>query len=111
MKLSPGEDESELSSSEIAIDDLKVVDADLGFSFGVTRMEMREAMIIEEHRDRDPEEATDRRHGTDDPAGSGRLERVPRYVPRLSRFCPDSTALNSTRLSRSERACAPGPIS
>jgi hypothetical protein len=63
MKLSPGEDESELSSSEIAIDDLKVVDADLGFSFGVTRVEMREAMVIEEHRDRDPEEAAYRRHG------------------------------------------------
>jgi hypothetical protein len=34
----------------------------LAFSFGMARMEMREAVIVEEHRNRDPEEAADRRH-------------------------------------------------
>jgi hypothetical protein len=47
MKLCPGEDEAELSSAQAAVDDLEVVDSDLGFAFGVTCMEMREAMIVE----------------------------------------------------------------
>jgi hypothetical protein len=62
MELSPGEDEAELPATQAAIDDLEVVDPDLGFAFGVARVEMWEAMIIEEHRDGDPEEAAYRRH-------------------------------------------------
>jgi hypothetical protein len=62
VKLGPGEDEAELSATEVTVDYLEVVDPDLGFAFSVTGMEVREAMIIEEHRDRDPEEAAYRRH-------------------------------------------------
>jgi hypothetical protein len=62
MKLGPREDETQLPAAKVAVDHLEVVDADLCFSFGVPRVEMRETVIIEEHRDRDPEEAADRRH-------------------------------------------------
>ena len=62
MELGPGEDEAELSATQVAVDDFEVVDADLCFSFGMPRMEMREAVIVEEHRDRDPEEAADGWH-------------------------------------------------
>ena len=64
MKLSPGEDEAELPATQVAVNDLEVVDPDLGFAFGMARVEMWEAMIIEEHRNRDPEEAAYRRHGS-----------------------------------------------
>jgi hypothetical protein len=63
MELGPCENEAELPPTQVAVDDLEVVDPDLGFAFSVTRMEMREAVIIEEHCDRDPEEAAYRRHG------------------------------------------------
>jgi hypothetical protein len=62
MELGPGENEAELPATQVAVDDLEVVDPDLGFTFSVTGMEMREAVIVEEHRDRDPEEAAYRRH-------------------------------------------------
>jgi len=62
MKLCPSEDEAQLSATEVAVNHLEIVDADLGFAFGVSGMEMREAVIVEEHRDRDPEEAADSRH-------------------------------------------------
>jgi hypothetical protein len=45
MELSPSEDEAELSAAEVAVDDLEIVDAHLRFSFGMTGMEMREAMV------------------------------------------------------------------
>jgi hypothetical protein len=54
MKLGPGENEAELPATQVAVDDLEVVDPDFGFAFGMARVEMWEAMIIEEHRDRDP---------------------------------------------------------
>jgi hypothetical protein len=62
MELSPSEDEAELSAAKVAVDDLEIVDADLRFSFGMAGVEMREAMIVEEHCDRNPEEAAYRRH-------------------------------------------------
>jgi hypothetical protein len=62
MKLGPGENEAELPATQVAVDDLEVVDPDLGFAFGMARMEMGEAMIVEEHRDRDPKEAAYGRH-------------------------------------------------
>lgn len=58
----PGEHEAQLPPAEVAVDDFEVVDADLRFSFGMAGVEMREAVIVKEHRDRDPEEATDCRH-------------------------------------------------
>ena len=62
MELGPCENEAELPATQAAVNDLEVVDPDLGFAFSVTGMEMREAVIVEEHRDRDPEEAAYRRH-------------------------------------------------
>lgn len=68
MELCPGENESQLPATEVAVHDLKVVDSDLGFSFGVASMEVREAVIVEEHDDGDPKEAADRRHAAIMPA-------------------------------------------
>lgn len=48
MELCPGEDESQLAATEAAVHDLQVVDAYLGFSFGMASMEVREAVIVEE---------------------------------------------------------------
>lgn len=63
MELCPGEDESQLATTEVAVHDLQVVDPDLGFPFRMASMEVREAVIVEEHDDDDPEEAADRGHG------------------------------------------------
>lgn len=54
MELCPGEDETELPASKGAVHHLEIVDPDLGFAFGVAGMEMREAVIVEEHDDGDP---------------------------------------------------------
>jgi hypothetical protein len=62
MKLRPSKDESELPAAHIAVHDLEVVDLNLGFSFGMASMEVREAVIVKEHDDGDPEEAADRWH-------------------------------------------------
>jgi hypothetical protein len=61
MELCPGEHESQLAATESAVHDFKVVDPHLGFSFGMASMEVREAVIVEEHDDGYPEEAADRR--------------------------------------------------
>jgi hypothetical protein len=50
MKLSPSEDESQLPATQIAIHDLQVVESNLGFSFGMAGMEVREAVIVEEQK-------------------------------------------------------------
>jgi hypothetical protein len=62
VELSPSEDEAELAAAQVAVDHLEIVDADLRFSFSMAGMEMREAMVVEEHRDRDPIEAANRWH-------------------------------------------------
>jgi hypothetical protein len=41
MELRPGEDESQLAATEVAVHDLEVVDSDLGFSFRMSSVEMR----------------------------------------------------------------------
>lgn len=53
-----------MSSAETAVEDFQVVDSHLGFPGGVAGMKMRKSVIVEKHRDRDPEEAADRRHQT-----------------------------------------------
>ena len=55
---------AQLTTTEVAVHDLEVVDADLRFAFGMASMEMREAVVVEEHRDRDPE--VERRSRDDD---------------------------------------------
>ncbi len=64
MKLCPRKDESQLSATEVAVHELQVVDSDLGLSFRVASMEVREAVIVEEHDDGDPKEAADCRHAS-----------------------------------------------
>ena len=54
--------QAQLTAAEAAVDHLKVVDADLRFSFGMARVEVRKAVIVEEHCDRDPKEAAYRWH-------------------------------------------------
>lgn len=71
MELRPGEDESQLAATEVAVHDLEVVDSDLGFSFGMASMEVGEAVIIEEHDDGNPEEAADRGHAPNHAYGIG----------------------------------------
>jgi hypothetical protein len=64
VELCPGEDESQLAATEVAVHHLQVVDSDLGFSFRMASMEVGEAVIVEEHDDGDPKEAADRWHGS-----------------------------------------------
>jgi len=59
-----------LATTEVAVHDLEVVDSDLGFSFGMASMEVREAVIVEEHDDGDSKEAADRRHASIMPVAS-----------------------------------------
>jgi len=62
VKLSPCEHESQLAAPEAGLDHLQGVDAYLCASVRVAGMEVRRPVIVEVHRDHDPEEATDRRH-------------------------------------------------
>jgi hypothetical protein len=62
VKLGPGEHEPQLASCEIALDHVDLVNSDLGVTVSVPGMEVRVAVIVELHRDRDPEEAADSRH-------------------------------------------------
>src|SRR5262245_25448914 len=62
MKLGPGEDEAKLEPTEVALDHFEIVDPDLGYAVWVPRMEVREAVILEEHANGDPEETADRGH-------------------------------------------------
>jgi FMN-dependent NADH-azoreductase len=62
MELRPGEYEPQLAPAEAALDDLESVDPYLRRSVGMSGVKVRRAVIIEVHRDHDPEEAADRRH-------------------------------------------------
>ena len=63
MHLGPGKDKSKLSPPESAVHHLERVDPDLSPAAIMPRVEMRMAVIIEVHRDHDPEEAANSRHG------------------------------------------------
>lgn len=62
MELGPGKDKTELSVSETAVDDLKVVDPDLSLAVSVVGVKVGMAVVVKVHRDRDSEEAADCRH-------------------------------------------------
>jgi hypothetical protein len=62
MELGPSKYESQLPSPQAVVDDFQIVDAHLGFTVGVKGMEVREAVIVEEHSDCDPMETADRWH-------------------------------------------------
>jgi hypothetical protein len=63
VQLSPGKHEAQLPPPEAAVDHLERVDSNLRGSIGVASVEVRRAVVIEVHRDHDPEEAADCRHG------------------------------------------------
>jgi hypothetical protein len=64
----------------------------------VAGMEVRIAVIVEEHRDRDPEEAADRWHGPMIPPAAVVTKRVPKYVPDSAVLA----RLNRTQLDEAE---------
>jgi pimeloyl-ACP methyl ester carboxylesterase len=89
MELCPGEDESQLAATEGAVDDLQIVDSHLGFSFGMASMEVREAVIVEEHDDGYPKEAADRRHAS--AAGEEDMVDFRNAVTELAAKLPEAT--------------------
>src|SRR5712691_6692479 len=62
MQLGPRQHQSKLPAPKAAVDHLHRVDPYLRACSRVTGMEMRRPVIVEEHRDHNPEETTDRRH-------------------------------------------------
>lgn len=73
-----------MASREAAVDDLEVVDTDLGLAFGMASVEVRMPMVVEEHRDHDTEEAADGRH------------------PAIMRLPPDTTSRSYGSVARDE---------
>lgn len=73
VKLGPGEHEPQLAASEIAFDHVDLVNSDLGGAVRMPSVEMRVAVIVEIHRDRDPKEAADRGHAVDVRERRGRI--------------------------------------
>jgi hypothetical protein len=57
VQFGPGEHEPKLATTECGLDRLQRVDPDLGASVRVTGVEMGRTVIVEEHRDHDPQEA------------------------------------------------------
>ena len=57
-----GEAQAQLATTQRAFQHLQSVDPHLGAAVGVPRMKVRRTVVVEEHRDHDPEEAADRRH-------------------------------------------------
>jgi hypothetical protein len=62
VQLRPSEHEPQLAPAEAAFDDLESVNPYFRRSVGMSGVKVRRAVIIEVHRDHDPEEAADRRH-------------------------------------------------
>jgi hypothetical protein len=62
MQFRPREHEAKLTPAHAAVGQLKGVNSNLRAAYGVSGMEMGRAEVVEEHGDRDPEEAADRRH-------------------------------------------------
>jgi hypothetical protein len=111
MELRPGEDEAQLPTAEAAVDDLEIVDPDLCFAFGVAGVEMREAVIVEEHRDRDPKEAADRRHSFIMPLAavvrSGAARHPAQTGPTIAGSIARSAEIHGNRLGQA-RSGGPG---
>lgn len=91
MQLSPCQHEPKLATRQRALDDLKRVDTNLCAALRVTGVEVRGAVIVEEHCDRDPEEATNCRHPRDAASRRGRASYLGLVAPRRScgRDAPD----------------------
>lgn len=80
----PRRDEPQLPTAKAAVNHFEVVDANLGFSFGVPCVEVWEAVIVEEHCDRDPEEAAYRWHRASSPPTNSAQPRL-RQRPRSAK--------------------------
>lgn len=62
MQLRPRHDEANVPATERAVDQLERIDTDLRLAIGMQGMKVRRVMIVEVHRDDEPEKATNRRH-------------------------------------------------
>jgi hypothetical protein len=102
MKLCSGKDESQLSTTEVAVHDLQIVDSDLGFSFRMASMEVREAVIVEEHDDGDPKEAADRRHASIMPMPAEAQMQTESFILALAGYA--RVGLPAPALSESDKA-------
>jgi hypothetical protein len=61
----------QLPARQVAVDHLKGVDPNLGAAFRLAGVKVRGSVVVEEHRDRDREEPTDRRHTNHAAASTG----------------------------------------
>jgi hypothetical protein len=61
VQLGPREYEPQVAARKVAVDHLERVDPHLGVALSVASVEVRRSVVVEEHRDRDAEEPTDRR--------------------------------------------------
>jgi hypothetical protein len=71
MELGPGEGQALLASGKRAVHRFQRVDPGPRLAACVASVEVRGVVVVEEHRNHDPEEAADRRHDRDDLARSG----------------------------------------
>jgi hypothetical protein len=62
VQFSPRHDETNVSATERAVNQFECVNADLRLAVSMKRMEVRRVVIVEVHRDHEPEKAADRRH-------------------------------------------------
>ena len=62
MQFRPRHDETNVPATERAVDQLERVDTDLRLAIGIQGMKVRRVVIVEVHRDHEPEKATDRGH-------------------------------------------------
>mgnify|MGYP007135470171 CR=1 FL=1 len=113
MKLRPCENQSQLPLSQAAVDHLDLLDPDSRAPISVPGMEVRAAMVVVVHRDRDPEKAADSRHVLDVDDGAGRThirrtERAPAPAAR-SRLVRRKNELGDLRAyrARSKSGCCP----
>ena len=100
MELCPGEDESQLATTEVAVHDLQIVDPDLGFFFGMASMEVREAVIVEEHDDGDSKETADRRHASIMPTAPAARAQTKHFAFAVPWVNPTPSAFPSASGSR-----------
>jgi len=83
MKRGPFDDQSKCPCWQMAGKHAQGLDFDQHFLFSVTGVEMRRIVLVKEHLDHNPEEASDLRHGRVVPV-SERGKRLPRVAGSLA---------------------------
>ena len=105
----PRKHEPQLPTTEGGLNRLKRVDPNLCGAVHMACMEMRRAVIVEVHRNHDPEEAADRRHGADAAAQAGRYDRLslsPASLGASLGILPAGAGCRTRNVSR-DRQCRP----